>query len=146
MAEPHRLITGDRHLIAGDPSKMSEGDRRLLNDVAEGRGEPMTVEQLEELMRAAQATAKFMRDVIRPLSSTQASRVSTLWRDGHTMRSIARRFWLDFGMEWEPPDNQMAGWALLERTDQLLGTHHIEEVTSEGDRQLQSLADEARGN
>jgi hypothetical protein len=140
---PNRLLTGDRNLSRGRMEKMSTGDLALLKDVASGQGVAVTPDEFRALAASAQLVYEDMRRAVAGLTREQASSIVKLWEAGYTMRAIARRFWLPFGMKWEPADNQIAGHALLERTDELTGSSLVATVQTHMEQQLRALLDEA---
>lgn len=122
-----QLITTDHNLTA-ETSVISENDAALLDQVETGEGlVTVTPEQLREFAEQAQQVHQLFIDHIRKFMTEKFARKVLELRESHSLRALAEAMYADFGEYWGPPDNQIAGVALEEVAQEVLGCAPTEE-------------------
>lgn len=149
-------------IYLGDPALedgriLTDSDRQVLADVASGRGVPLVAGPAGEV-RAGTAGAKdflsVMRGAVDAISATvltmitpsRAARIRE-WRVRGSLRWVAQQAHREWGGDWWPPDNQIAGVLLCEAAARAVGEDPgVHPWTTRGNREAMEkvLADAQR--
>ncbi|MBA7553571.1 hypothetical protein ES705_46164 [subsurface metagenome] len=121
------FVTEDKAMHQG--AILSSADKEILESVKTGEGMITieSVEQLQEMAKAASERFDEFKELCSPMTLEQAKVVRRLRVDkGYSWRAVAEACYeLGWG-KWSPPSNQIMGMALCERAAQLLGENYEE--------------------
>ena len=126
--QEHVFVTDDKAIRKG--VRISKADAEILQSVQSGEG-LITIKSVEELQEMAKAAAERFdefKELCSPMTLVQAKAVRKLRvEEGCSWRAVAEICYkLGWG-KWSPPSNQIMGMALCWRAAQLLGEDYEKE-------------------
>ncbi len=121
------FVTEDKAIHQG--AILSSADKEILESVKTGEG-MITIESVEQLQEMAKAAAERFEEFKKfcsPMEPWQARIVRTLRvEEKCSWRAVAERCHkLGWG-KWSPPSNQIMGMALCDRSAQFFGENYME--------------------
>ena len=134
MSEKNVFLTNDRGNL--EQKKMSETDRKVLEQAASGAGcITLSGEEgaamLREMAIAAKEThEEFLKSIKSKMTHERAVRIREVRIDEEgTWRYVAETIHKEWGAdaEWTPPSNQLAGMALCQAAAEVFGEDSNEE-------------------
>lgn len=125
--QEHIFVTDDKAIHQG--AILSSADKELLESTKTGEGMITieSVEQLQEMAKAAAERFEEFKELCSPMTLEQAKAVRKLRVErGFSWRAVAETCYkLGWG-KWSPPSNQIMGMALTERAAQFFGENYME--------------------
>lgn len=125
--QEHVFVTEDK--AVREAGRISKADAEILQSVQAGEG-LITIKSVEELQEMAKAAAERFdefKELCSPMTLAQAKAVRKLRVEmGFSWRAVAEACYkLGWG-KWSPPSNQIMGMALCERAALIHGENYME--------------------